>query len=296
MARGFFNKLLGRTTPPPPEVQTAGVELERLGRERPSLASIVALWIELLPVLFEDSNLELSLALFSDLAAKKRAGGIPLLRGERLTFDPRALRQRWTAVTAILDRHTPAPQASRLAPLFEGAQPTLEACLDDILAGAPERLHASLAAACVNPDQAATALRLLFLPLLARVRSRFADDVRGVSWEHGHCPTCGRWPALAEFRGLDQIRYLRCGLCGDDWEFPRLRCPYCDNRDHRALGYFQFEGDASAHRAATCDACHGYVKSVSTLRPLTLPQLLVAEVATLPLDLAATERGFQVLA
>ena len=57
----------------------------------------------------------------------------------------------------------------------------------------------------------------------------------GIVWESGHCPTCGSWPLLGEFRGLDQSRFLRCGLCADSWEVPRLWCPFCDTRDHDLL-------------------------------------------------------------
>jgi formate dehydrogenase maturation protein FdhE len=72
----------------------------------------------------------------------------------------------------------------------------------------------------------------------------------------------------------------------------RLRCPYCDNTDHRTLGYFHVDGEEGRYRAATCDACRGYVKMVSTLQALSAPQLLVVDLATLHLDLAAADRGF----
>ena len=45
-------------------------------------------------------------------------------------------------------------------------------------------------------------------------------------------------------------------------------------------------------RAATCDECRGYVKMVTTLSALPPLALLVADAATLHLDLAAAERGF----
>jgi formate dehydrogenase maturation protein FdhE len=70
------------------------------------------------------------------------------------------------------------------------------------------------------------------------------------------------------------------------------RTQFCGNRDHRQLGYLHAEGEEGKERAATCDVCGGYVKMVSSLSALAGPQLLVADVATLHLDLAATERGF----
>src|SRR5262249_45021716 len=114
----------------------------------------------------------------------------------------------------------------------------------------------------------------------------------GRAWEPGYCPTCGSWPLLGEFRGLEQTRWLRCGLCASEWEFARLQCPFCGTRDHRALGYLHVEGEETKCRAATCEECRGYVKMQATLFALSAPQLLVADVATLHLDLAAAERGY----
>src|SRR5262249_5275506 len=102
------------------------------------------------------------------------------------------------------------------------------------------------------------------------------------------------WPLLGELRGLDQRCVLRCGLCADEWDFPRLRCPFCGTTDHRQLGYFHLEGEEEKHRAATCAACGGYVKMIATLFPLKPPRLLAADVASLHLDLAAAERGLGV--
>ena len=45
-------------------------------------------------------------------------------------------------------------------------------------------------------------------------------------------------------------------------------------------------------RAGTCAVCQGYVKWASTIFALSEPQLLVADLATVHLDLAAAERGF----
>ena len=103
---------------------------------------------------------------------------------------------------------------------------------------------------------------------------------------------CGSWPLLGEYRGLEQTRFLRCGLCAASWEFSRFRCPFCDERDHRKLAYLHADGEQDRWRAATCDRCRGYVKMVASLDALSWPLLLVQDVATLHLDLAAADRGF----
>src|SRR5262249_46139183 len=134
-----------------------------------------------------------------------------------------------------------------------------------------------------------TVLRLTALPDLA---SRAAALPPAPGWPHGYCPVCGAWPLLGELRGLEQTRVLRCGLCATGWDFPRLRCPFCGNGDHRSLGYFHPEGEGERNRALTCDQCRGYVKTVATLAALSPPSLLVADFAMLHLDLVAAHRGY----
>jgi FdhE protein len=87
---------------------------------------------------------------------------------------------------------------------------------------------------------------------------------------------------LGEYRGLDQSRFLRCGLCAAGWEVPRLFCPFCGNREHARLGLLHAEGEESKYRAATCAECRGYVKMLATLTALP----------PLHLDLAAAQRGY----
>src|SRR5205085_6127533 len=156
----------------------------------------------------------------------------------------------------------------------------------------PEAVPAQAEALGLDAGLLGTALRLASLPLLAQIAERFEPVVQDAGWDRGNCPVCGSWPLLGEFRGLTQSRFLRCGLCAASWEFARLRCPFCDERDHRQLGYLHAEGEQDRCRAATCDTCRGYVKMVSTLSTLSVPFLLVEDVATLHLDLAAADRAY----
>ena len=85
----------------------------------------------------------------------------------------------------------------------------------------------------------ALALSSVLVPISAALESRW----RTPTWMHGYCPVCGCWPKLGEFRGLEQTRWLRCGLCAAEWEVPRVRCFFCGTRDHRQLGYLHLDGE-----------------------------------------------------
>jgi FdhE protein len=292
MGADFLRRLL-RPPALPPEVVEAQAELDRLVRDRPARTGPAAVLRELLPGLVPSGPVPAP-PLSPDEARARRSGGVPLLRGEAPALDWAATRSRWLQVCAAVGRQQggDAPRALGTA-VRQGALDLPELCRE-VLAGRPEAVHARADALGLDSALTATTLRLTLLPELAPLHAAFAPLVEGLPWGRGCCPTCGSWPLLGEYRGLEQQRVLRCGLCGAGWEVPRLLCPFCANRDHRLLGYLGVTGEESRYRVTTCDACRGYVKMVTTLGPLSLAQVLVSDLATLHLDLAAADRGFAV--
>lgn len=292
MAGGFLDRLLGRSgAPPPAEVQAVVKELDRLGGERPSLAGPIAVLRDVLPVLFGSPVPDTPVSLDREQAAAKLAGGVPLLRSETVSVDLPSFRERWRGVCGVLARHG-NPAAAPLAEALEAGRLDGAELVREVLAGRPEAVHARADELGLDAALAATALRLTLFPWLSRVNTALTPLRDGALWERGYCPTCGSWPLLGELRGLDQTRYLRCGLCAAGWEVPRLLCPFCDTRDHEKLGYFYPEGGQGRFRVTTCEGCRGYVKATTTLLPLNPPQLLLTDVTTLDLDLAAAHRGY----
>lgn len=266
----------------------AMAELDKLAKRRPSLAVSCAVLREVLPALFREPSTETSVPLSMSVAHDKLASGIPLLRGEKVTLEPETFRHRWDAVCEAVGRQNPG--ARDLA----DAIPDRQFLLDEVLAGRPDSVHEAADAAHVDPSLTATILRLTTYPALAEIAKGLEPLRLQASWEGGFCPVCGSWPLLGEFRGLEQLQFLRCGFCASEWKFPRLRCPFCNNRDHRTLGYFHIEDEEARYRSATCESCKGYLKITSTLAALSPPQVLVADLATLHLDLAAADRGYVV--
>jgi FdhE protein len=267
-------------------------ELEKLSRTRPALQGPATVLREILPALFGTATPEAPAPLSPEAARAKLAEGTPLLRDEAPRLDGAGFRDRWLAVCAAVERPEGAGPARALAEAVRGGALDPGALLGEVLASGPDGLHARAEALGLDAALAATVLRLSALPALARVAAALAPLRQGAAWDGGHCPTCGSWPLLGEFRGLEQTRFLRCGLCGTGWEFPRLRCPFCDTQDHRQLLFLHADGDGERYRAATCEHCRGYVKMVSTLLAPSEPLLLVLDLATLHLDLVAAERGF----
>jgi FdhE protein len=132
---------------------------------------------------------------------------------------------------------------------------------------------------------------LAALPLLHSC-GRLLQDRLPRFWPHGYCPICAGWPILSERRGLDRTRRLRCGRCGADWQVQWLCCIYCDEQDHEQLGSLVLEDRGERLKVETCGSCRGYFKSVATLQAIPPFELLLQDLETVELDLAAIERGY----
>jgi FdhE protein len=272
-------------------VEPLQAELDRLAAARPGLVPLARWLRDLLPglALVEPAP---ALVLDAERARGKLTLGTPLLRGEQLAVDAAVFRRRWQQVCAALEAQQPDGTAATLADAVRDGRLGPAEMVEAVVAGQPDVLRQRAEALGLDPGLATTLLRFTLFPLCTALESSLGVLRDGVVWERGYCPTCGSWPLLGEFRGLDQSRFLRCGLCAAGWEVPRLWCPFCDNRDHEQLTILCAEGEEMKYRASLCDCCRGYVKMVSTLGELPPPNLLVADLATLHLDLAAAERGY----
>jgi FdhE protein len=130
------------------------------------------------------------------------------------------------------------------------------------------------------------------LPVLHACRRSLAAHV-AESWARGYCPLCGAWPALAEARGVERSRRFRCARCGLEWYSQWLRCPYCENANHTRLSGLVGAEGGPGRRVDACEACRGYVKTLTVLRPTPPEDIPLADLASVELDVAALERGYR---
>jgi FdhE protein len=113
------------------------------------------------------------------------------------------------------------------------------------------------------------------------------------SWHQGYCPVCAAWPILAERRGLDRSRRLRCGRCAAEWEVQWLYCIYCGERDHDQLGSLEPDEPGEFLKVETCATCRGYLKSIASLQGFSAFELLLQDLETIEFDLVALDRDYR---
>jgi FdhE protein len=84
-----------------------------------------------------------------------------------------------------------------------------------------------------------------------------------------------------------------CSLCATEWNYGRILCPACGEGSETRLAIYIAE-ELPHMRVEACDACHVYIKTVDlTKNGHAVP--VVDEIAAVPLDLWAHEKGYKKL-
>jgi FdhE protein len=125
-------------------------------------------------------------------------------------------------------------------------------------------------------------------PDAAPLRADADDDRR--------CPACRGLPQVAVFGETSEAlvtpqRRLVCGRCATQWTYPRMTCVSCRETEGAKMPVLADESRLPHLRADACDTCHSYLITVDLRKdPAAVP--LVDEIAALPIDIEAAERGY----
>jgi FdhE protein len=210
----------------------------------------------------------------------------PLLAGVTIAVDAPRM-SRWVChLVALAARHvTPDLAQTHLD------QDSALALLEAVLCQDQARVSILAQAAGVAPQALLTIGQLAILPLLQTYGRHLAPHV-SPTWSQGYCPICGAWPALAEVRGLEHARALRCARCGADWRTTWLKCSFCGETDHRRLRVLMPEHHGETRKIDACLTCQGYLKTVTTLQALPAAVIPLEDLATVDLDVIALEHHY----
>ena len=204
----------------------------------------------------------------------------PLLARAQVTVHGRAIRRWVRRLLGLAPRVNGGGRGVDGLALLEAA-----VCQDDA------RLDALAAAAGADPHATRVVGQMAAVPLLQACARGLASQIPATWWE-GYCPVCGAWPVVAEYTGLERKRQLRCGRCSSGWAIPLLRCVFCDEIQHDQLGYLTPEEGEQTWRVEVCRTCKGYLKGVTTVRPSAPWSILIDDLMTVHLDIAALDRGY----
>ncbi|HEV8229179.1 MAG TPA: formate dehydrogenase accessory protein FdhE, partial [Candidatus Limnocylindria bacterium] len=175
-----------------------------------------------------------------------------------------------------------------------GTEQLREAALLRFHEGDLERMvHAWLRGEAQDPTdaflaRAATTPVLEALPDVARALP--------IASEERFCPVCGGPPQVSVFTETAEAlvtgqRHLVCARCANEWAYPRMTCVACGETESARLVVLADKDQLPHLRVDACERCKRYIVTVDVrLESRAVP--VVDELAAIPLDLAAAERGF----
>jgi FdhE protein len=136
--------------------------------------------------------------------------------------------------------------------------------------------------------RAATTPVLEALPGLARALP--------IAGEERFCPACGGPPQVSVFADSGEAlvtgqRRLVCARCANEWVYPRMTCVACGETDGSKLVVLADPDQLPHLRVDACERCKRYIVSVDA-RLEGHAVAIVDEIAAIPLDITAVERGF----
>jgi FdhE protein len=285
--------------------------LRELVRESPELKDAAHVYEAILPFL-HNADLRVGAVTLTPAEARdKLEKGQPLLVGLELDLDVGAVRELMIELAAAveaavkihqphrirlpwtLSSREPVSDASRIGLALEENRLDAGALLPLITAGKNGPVLALAKDLKLDPGLLLTLAQNALKPALREWCRQLTPLAEGVPWDKGTCLVCGAAPAFAELQGNDQAKHLRCGSCGADWQSRRMQCMHCGNEDHTTLQYLYDERNREKTRIEACDKCKGYLKVISSFAPTPAEMVPVEDLATLPLDYIAAERGYR---
>lgn len=277
------------------------VELRSVREAHPELSDAIDMQIELLE-LHRRVQGRVPLPWFElndDILQKHNASGEPLLRFQDIKIETSDLRLLVRQIADVLRRHGALEEADYQRIQTIGRDMNLVEFAERWYRSGTH--HHSVAAVGLGHQHIATAsqdssdealdqvLALAMRPWLTRCAEALQQRAELALWTHSHCALCGSEPDLAVITPAAE-RYLICGRCALRWKFESLTCPFCRNSDRSRIT--SFATPDGQYRVYACDECRRYLKAYDgrhTTRPV-MP--LVDNVATLPLDAYAMQRGY----
>lgn len=153
----------------------------------------------------------------------------------------------------------------------------------------------------VSEQTMAFAASELVRPFVERQAQDLHALVKDLPWRQTCCPVCGGAPNMSVLRKIwdatDFIqahggrRFLRCSCCSTEWTHKRVSCPGCGCEEPDELVVLR--DPARVHeRADACKRCKTFVLCLDSGELAEIPDLDVAALTMLPLEIQARQQGY----
>jgi len=176
--------------------------------------------------------------------------------------------------------------------LFNGVA-DIQSCVKYLVEGREDDLTTLAEKIKIHPIALKFMLGQIIKPFVEKRTEELGDLIKDIPWFQGYCPICGTYPELSYLKGKEGQRWLRCSLCGHDWRFDRMTCPYCGEADERRE--FLYVEGTEYQWVEFCSNCNRYIVGID-LRKRESMRTDVAAIGMVHLDAIAQQKGFHPIA
>jgi len=268
-------------------------QIDRLTQKRPMYKEALSMYRELLGFLDEIEPEVAYKGNDASVRALKAREGFPLFSREDLPIDHEGaavLFQRLLQHLSSTERKDNEALKMTLQAV-EGNPTWVKDVIGAFLSGDEEKLTAMAQEVTLLPMIAKFLAHMAVWPSMKCLRKSAAQGIQGYTWNYGYCPLCGSSPDMAYFNEEGK-RFLHCELCGHEWHYQRLKCPFCENERAKDLGYFTSE-EEDGYRVDFCRKCKHYIKTLDRRLVGSPGPLELENLTTLHLDMLAHKQGFK---
>ena len=137
--------------------------------------------------------------------------------------------------------------------------------------------------------------RPFFEAVAEQIKDKIADKViKDTVWLKNFCPVCGSSAQLAKLEKEVGKKILYCSLCGTEWRFMRIKCPFCCTEEQKSIKFLKEE--KGPYRIDVCEQCKRYIKTLDERKGGDEKRAFIPSVedlATMYLDIVAEKEGYE---
>lgn len=278
----------------PGEVKRIEATINRIERDKPPLKAVANAFRE---VLVSRARLKAGMPAYQGPPLPspdpgQQSRGVPLLTREDLA----GLADPWgeTAAAALASLASAFPsigaEAGRLREAFDAGRADLGRCLRALAVEGEDELEGTASRLDIPAPVLAFILGQMLKPFVEKRTAPLQALVRQLPWHRGYCPVCGSFPEMTWLQGEEGQRWLRCSLCGHQWQFDRMRCPHCEAQGQKKRLIY-VEGCRHEYAETYAD-CRRYIVGVDLRERPKEPLTPASAIGLVHLDIMAQERGF----
>lgn len=230
----------------------------------------------------------------------KMENSIPMITWDKLSLNDAYLRDLFQAICGIMKNHEESESGSiqKLIDAEHHGNLKLKNLVEKLFQ------HDSSYFQSLSKDLEVSEDILVFVSLnLAKpffeviaeqIKDQIADKVMmDTVWLKNYCPVCGSSAHLAKLEKDAGKKILYCSLCGTEWRFMRIKCPFCCTEEQKNMKFLAQE--KSPYRIDVCKKCKRYIKTLDERKGGDEKRTFIPSVedlATMYLDILAEKEGY----